>query len=43
MAEDRAVSLAKQNEAQLTVFTVVKSVGQMRAWVRSAARESPVF
>ena len=24
MAEDRAVSLAKQNEAQLTVFTVVK-------------------
>ena len=24
IAEDRAVSLAKQNEAQLTVFTVVK-------------------
>ena len=26
MAEDRAVSLAKQNEAQLTVFTVVKEL-----------------
>jgi hypothetical protein len=37
MAEDRAVSLAKQNEARLTVFTAMFSIELPAAWVTKRA------